>query len=298
MATDKLDSLLDTIDTELSDLEDFIEAQEPTIEDTASREDGDSVEFEEETLAIQDADGKAESAETAAGPEFEPSALDDAIDSTIDALTDAENELETMPSGEEATEDAGASAVPVTEEDAGAPDSDNVLAELLSTREVDASEVLETGDAQEEPETKARNDAQLFDDLFSEMETSVESDEDGAGSDEPPALELDLPEDLFGDQETATASVEDVSGDSESSIPGEELPDDPFEDLKLEDQAEENREIDLAESSFEAAAPDELAVLISKKMEALVTRLVEEQLPELADRIISEKLKKIISSME
>jgi hypothetical protein len=298
MATKKIDALLDTIDTETSDLEEFIDAQESTVDNPEPILDAVSEEFDEEILPFEDVGARTEPVETAAEPESGPQPHDVATDSALDALSDAENEVEAMLSGKGGAEDGGASAVPGAEEDAGDPDSDKILAELLSTREVDASELVNKGDGQEEPEVKPADGDQVFDDLFSEIEATTESNGDGTASAVPPAPEEGLAEDLFGDQETPTGSGEEVSSDSDSSFVGEELSDDLFEDLKLESKVEPNTEVDAVGSSDQAESQDELAELISKKMETLVMRLVEEQLPELADRIISEKLKKIISSMK
>jgi hypothetical protein len=141
-ATKKLDFLLDTIDTEVANLADVVEVPGPILDDqtpdgevsTISLDDGamgmDSLELDMDLFGESD------------GPPPEDEPADNQAQAALDAMSDAEGEVEAMLA-KEASTDAGSPPAAETSKEEVDEDIAKALDELLATREVDASKLLE-----------------------------------------------------------------------------------------------------------------------------------------------------------
>ena len=181
-ATKKLDFLLDTIDTEVANMADVVEVAGPILDDqtpseevpTISLDDGvigtDSLELDMDLFGESDgpqpedepADNQAQAAISlddgvigtnsleldmdlfgeSDGPPPEGEPADNQAQAALDAMSDAEGEVEAMLA-QEASMDAGSPPVTETSKEAVDEDISKALDELLATREVDASKILE-----------------------------------------------------------------------------------------------------------------------------------------------------------
>jgi hypothetical protein len=81
--------------------------------------------------------------------------------------------------------------------------------------------------------------------------------------------------------------------------PGEELPEDLFADLDTSERASPGPP-EAAAAAFPVSgdSAEELTALVREHVEAVVTRLVEKRLPVIAERIITEEIKKIKAALD
>jgi hypothetical protein len=296
-ATKKLDFLLDTIDTEVADLADVVELAGPILDDqtpggevsTISLDDGaigmDSLELDMDLFG--DSDGPP--------PEDEPA--DNQAQAALDAMSDAEGEVEAMVA-EEASMDAG--NPPVTETNKKEVDEDiaQALDELLATREVDASNLLKKkGMPQQETEPKKSPALaeQLPEDLFDDLEKDFKAAVDRAAAAEPDAEEQELSKDLFEELGMDFQSGEESATAAEPVVVEEWISEDLLGDVPLQDEGARKK---AGEAATTSGSEEELANLLTEKIEALVARLVEERLSAVAERVIKEKINEIFSSMK
>ena len=141
-ATKKLDSLLDTIDNEVANLADVVEVAGAILDDqTPDRE--------VSTMNLNDGVMGMDSLELDIdlfGESDEPPPVDEPTDNqarvALDAMSDAEGEVDAMLAKEAAT-DAESTPATETREEEVDEDISTALDELLATREVDASKLLE-----------------------------------------------------------------------------------------------------------------------------------------------------------
>ena len=236
VATQRLDFLLDTIDTEVANLAETVVTQGPILYETTSNDEGSAMGFNHETTANDylnlDKALFGDSDEPQSGIE----SVAKETEAALDALRDSEDEVKGMLTPDGVATDATNAAVAApgqNVEDQGAAEA---LAEVVATREVQSSSLPEK--AEEQVEIAA----------------------------EPSAVDDSLSEDVSSDLHKPSDSEEGTNPTSESSPA--------------------------------AASDGELATLMSRKIEALVTRLVEERLPAIAERIIVERFDKIIAAMK
>lgn len=297
-ATKKLDFLLDTIDTEVADLADVVELAGPILDDqtrggevsTISLDDGatgmDSLELDMDLFGESD------------GPPPEDEPADNQAQAALDAMSDAEGEVEAMLA-QEASKDAG--SPPATETSKEAVDEEDIskaLDELLATREVDASKILEKKPVpkqKKEPKKSPVVAEQLSEDLFDDLEKDFKSAGDEAAAKEPHGDEKEFSKDLFEELEMDVQTGEEAATAAEPVGVEEWISEDLLGDVQSQDEGPGKNASGAATKS---GSEEELADLLTEKIEALVARLVEERLSAIAERVIKEKINKIFSSMK
>ena len=268
-ADKKLDFLLDTIDTEVADLAEAVETQGPILSEPSSDDEGSAMGLNHDTTAMEDLDLTMVMSGDSDEPPSDLGPVDDEMGATIDALKSADAEVEAILKLEGGARTGEDDDVAATEKNAGDQNAAEAMVELLATREVDASSLLKMSEEQEEASAETLD----VDDI--------------------------LPEDLFCDLDTtSSASEDDAKPESESSMPDEKSSEDLLAELGLESEIEEEQvEID-EECTSPPSSDGDLADLMSYKIEAVLTRLVEERLPAIAERIIIEKLNMMIASLK
>jgi hypothetical protein len=304
VATKKLDFLLDTIDTEVANLADVVNVEGPILDDKTSRGDGGAVSLSDGGVGLDSLELDMDFFKEAEKLPAEEEPVDHGAQAALDAMRDAEGEVEAILSMEENAglhEDASAPGINREEVDT---DLAKALDELLATREVDASKLLQQTEKQKvrqskEPEPQKvqtvedRLPEDLFDDLDKELELVLESaaaeDQEDAGGE----LELDL----LGDLEMDFAEKTDGEITKQAAIEAG-ISKDLFETTEQKIAVEEKEEKGSEAVNSSSSSDEELALLLSKKIERLVNRLVEERLSEIAERVIMEKINKIFKSMK
>ena len=336
-ATKKLDFLLDTIDTEVANLADVVEVAGPILDDqtpdgevpTISLDDGvigtDSLELDVDLFGESDgpqpedepADNQAQAAISlddgvigtnsleldmdlfgeSDGPPPEGEPADNQAQAALDAMSDAEGEVEAMLA-QEASMDAGSPPVTETSKEAVDEDISKALDELLATREVDASKILEKKPVpkqKKEPKKPPVLGDQLSEDLFDDLEKDFKSAGDGAAAAEPNAEEKEFSKDLFEELEMDFQAGEETATAAEPVVVDEWISEDLLGDVQLQDEGAGKN---AGEAATKSGSEEELADLLTEKIEALVARLVEERLAVIAERVIKEKINKIFASMK
>ncbi|MGD8694703.1 MAG: hypothetical protein PVI74_12675 [Syntrophobacterales bacterium] len=336
-ATKKLDFLLDTIDTEVADLAEVVDVAGPIVADqtpaegmpTINLDDGaietDNLELDMDLFGESDgpppegepADNQAQPAISlddgvigtdsleldmdlfgeSDGPPPEGEPADNQAQAALDAMSDAEGEVEAMLA-QEASMDAGSPPATETSKEAVDADISKALDELLATREVDASKILENHPVpKQEGKTEKSSVAgeQLSEDLFDDLQKDIQATGDGTAAAAPVAEEEEFSKDLFEELEMDVRSEEGNSTAAEQIVAEEGILEDLLGDEQLEDGGEDKK---AGEPVTKSGSEEDLADLFTEKIEALVARLVEEHLSAIAERVIKEKINKIFSSMK
>lgn len=304
----KLDFLLDSIETEVAELADVVEVGGPILDDktpgkkasTISLNEGasgmDSLELEmdmfgeseatpsEEKPTDKQAHAPPSANEGASGmdsleleldlfgesdvPPSEGEPADKQAQAALDAMSDAEGEVEAM-FAKDASMGAGNTSTTETGKEAEDDDISKALEELLATREVDASKILEKRAAPKQ----------------------------GKPPQKPPVVEEQLSEDLFDDlvKDLESEKDEAVATAAEPAIVEEWLSEDSLADTQTRD---EETGKNAGEVAAKSGSEEALADLLTVKIEALVAKLIEERLSAIAERVIKEKINKIFSSMK
>jgi hypothetical protein len=170
-ATKKLDFLLDTIDTEVANLADVVEVGGPILDDQTPSEEVPTISLDDGVIGTDSLELDMDLFKESDGPPPEDEPADNQAQAALDAMSDAEGEVEAMLA-QEASTDAG--SPPATETSKKEVDEDiaNALDELLATREVDASKLLEKNAVsaqKKEPKKSPVLGDQLSEDLFDEV---------------------------------------------------------------------------------------------------------------------------------
>ena len=296
-ATKKLDFLLDTIDTEVANLADVVEVAGPILDDqtldeampTISLDDGatgmDSLELDMDLFGESD------------GPPPEGEPADNQAQAALDAMSDAEGEVEAMLA-QEASMDAGSPPATETSKEAVDEDISKALDELLATREVDASKILEKNPVpkrEKKPQKSPVVGEQLSEDLFDDLEKDFRSAGDEAAAQEPNGDEKEFSKDLFEELEMDLQTGEEAANAAEPVGVEEWISKDLLGDVQSQDEGAGKN---AGEAATKSGSEEELADLLTEKIEALVARLVKERLSAIAERVIKEKINKIFSSMK
>ena len=263
-ATKKLDFLLDTIDTEVADLADVVEVAGPILDDQTPSEEVSAISLDDGAIGTDSLELDMNLFGEADGPPPEGEPADNQAQAALDAMSDAEGEVEAMLAQEVSTDAGGPPALETSKEEVD-EDISKALDELLATREVDASKLLEKNTVpkpRQEPKKSPVVGEQLSEDLFDDLEKDLKSTGDEAA--EPVGVEEWISEDLL-------------------------------EDVQSEDEGAGKN---AGEAATKSGSEDELADLLTEKIEALVARLVEEHLSVIAERVIKRKINKIFSSMK
>ena len=332
----KLDFLLDTIDTEIADLADVVETEGPILADVTSNGEVSAVGINEEKVSIGDLDLDTNLFDEPTEPPAKAKPAKVKPQAALDALNDAEGEVEVMLAEQSVAGDIGNPAATATSSKDKDQEAARALQELLATREVDVSTLLkqaaepnETSDGVEKNAAEPPDvDDLLAGDLLDDLEMGSESSQEDVGADETPAIDDLLAGDLLDDLEMESESGQEDAGADETVAIDDEFDQDILDDLKVESEsrqedgttaeptvveedpadalfaeleaqsAAEGKEESAGEPSTQSASDEELGALMTKKLETLVSRLVEERLSVIAERIITEKLNKIIASMK
>jgi hypothetical protein len=295
--SDEVDLPLDDPEDEIIDLIEVVEEGASSsgvvpVEELETVDElvGDDLEFEEEVS------GKVEA--NMAG------ASEEEIREADEALGEAEDEFESLlradPTELEAEpENSG----PVSDELAE-KETDRELVDLFASDELEVSKLLEDSSSEDKEGSApvkgedAAPDEEFLEDLFDDLEVEREGPEAvDAFSDETPTKE-EVSRDLLlelGLEPEVTAKA----AAPQTPAPLEELPEDLFADLEKSGR-------DAPEVPESAAVPppvstwnaEELAALVREQVEAVVTRLVEERLPAIAEGILMEEIRKIKAAME
>ncbi len=296
-ATRKLDFLLDTIDTEVANLADVVEVTGPILDNQTPGREVSTISLNDGAMGMDSLELDMDLFGESDGPPPEDEPADNQEQAALDAMSDAEGEVEAMLA-KEASMDAG--SLPATETSKEDVDDDiaKALDELLATREVDASKILEknTVPAQKkEPKRPPVLGDQLSEDLFDDLETDFKSAGDGAAAAEPNAEEKEFSKDLFEELEMDFQAGEETATAAEPVVVDEWISEDLLGDVQLQDEGAGKN---VGEAATKSGSEEELADLLTEKIEALVARLVEERLSAIAERVIKEKINKIFSSMK
>ena len=304
VAINKLDFLLDTIDTEVANLADVVNVEGPILDDETSRGGGGAVSLSDGGEGPDSLELDMDFLKEAEKPPEEEDSADEGAQAALDAISDAEGEVEAILSMEETAGDDEVASAPAINRDDVDSDLAKALDELLATREVDVSKLLQKTEEQKVmksekpgPQKVQTVEDGLPKDLFDDLDKDLELVLEGNTAESQPASGGEAEEDLLGDPETNFAEKSDGAGTKESAIEAAISKD--FLETTEQNVAVEEKEEKAAEAVDSASSPDEeLAHLLSKKIEGLVNRLVEERLSEIAERVILEKINKIFKSMK
>ncbi|MFP3869297.1 MAG: hypothetical protein ACLFVT_00255 [Syntrophobacteria bacterium] len=261
--SEDFDFQLDDIDEEIIDLVDIVD-EDSLVSDERALESSESPD-EDEVFSLEDFGVEEQPGDEAPGT---VEAVGEDGQFAAESLDATEGEIEAMLAEEEPAADTMAA------EDAGGEvdrETDEALAQLFSSNEMDVSEFLE------------------------ESAHAGEAAEEGPVAEAPPVEEEEFSEDLLADLEAEADGAEGRTFE-ETPVPGLEGAGDVTASLEVEDQADAARTG--PSEALGPAATEELAALVSAEVEAVVIRLVEERLPAIAERVILQEIEKIKASME
>jgi hypothetical protein len=305
----KLDFLLDTIDTEVANLADVVDVEGPILDEKKSKGDGGAISLSEGGVGLDslelDMDFLKEPKERPAQEE----SVDKGAQAALDAMSDAEGEVEAMLGKEETSNKHAVAPAHVADKEKVNPDLAKALDELLATREVDASKLLEKTEKQKsvegnepEPEKVQTEEDNLPEDLFDDLDKDLELVLEGNATENHSESASEPEEDLLGSLEMDLAvETPDESTTKETAIEAgisKDLFETTEQNIAVEERGEVGAEAVNSIASSDSSSDEELASLLSKKIELLVNRLVEERLAEIAERVIMEKINKIFKSMK
>ncbi|HYR02675.1 MAG TPA: hypothetical protein VES58_04980 [Syntrophobacteria bacterium] len=295
--SDDVDLRLDDLEHEIIDLVEVVEegvsssGGAPAEELEAADElVGDDLEFEGEVSR------KAEASM--------PGASEEEMREADEALGEAEDEFESLLRAEPSEPEAGLEDLSPVSDDFAEEEKDKKLADLFASDELEVSKLLEDGSAENEGgpppvrEEDSAPDEEFLEGLFDDLEL----EEDGADAIDASSGEAPTHDEVSSDLLVELGLEPDVTaGPSvpQAPAPVEELPENLFADLEKSGR-------DAPELPEAAALPlpvstphtEELAALVREQVEAVVTRLVEERLPAIAEAILMEEIRKIKAAME
>ena len=296
-ATKKLDFLLDTIDTEVANLADVVEVAGPILDDQTPGGEVSTVSLNDGAMGVDSLELDIDLFGESDGPPPVDEPADNQAQAALDAMSDAEGEVEAMLAQGTST-DAGSPPATETSKEVVDEDISKALDELLATREVDASKILEKKPVpkqKKEPKKSPVVGEQLSEDLFDDLEKDFKSAGDEAAAKEPNGDEKEFSKDLFEELGMDLQTEKEAATAAEPIVAEEGILEDLLGDVQSEDdEAGKNA----GEAATKSGSEEELADLLTEKIEALVARLVEERLSAIAERVIKEKINKIFSSMK
>ena len=305
VAAKKLDFLLDTIDTEVANLADVVNVEGPILDDKTSRGDGGAISLSDGGVGLDSLELDMDFFKETENPLAEEESEGSGAQAALDAMSDAEGEVEAILSMEETSEDSAvASAVELDNKKVDA-ELAKALDELLATREVDASKLLEKTEEQRalqskepEPQKVQTGEDLLAEDLFDDLDKDLELVLEGAAAENQAVSDSELEEDLLGDLEIDFAAEKTDGSATKEAAMEAGISKDLFETCEQNIAVKEKEEKTTEAVTSTSNVDEELADLLSKKIERLVDRLVEERLSEIAERVIMEKINKIFKSMK
>jgi len=332
----KLDFLLDTIDTEVANLADVVDLEGPILDEKKSKGDGGAISLSDGGVGLDSLELDMDFLNEPEKPPAVEESSDKGARAALDAMSDAEGEVEAMLSRKKPSGKPAVAPAKVADSEKVDPDLAKALDELLATREVDASKVLEKTEEQKVAKNKDPGPAkvqtgedQLPEDLFDDLDKDLELVLEGVAAENQAAPEKNQAEDLLANLDEDLELERDAAKTEDQAGSDIELEEDLLDDVKMDFAAETADDSATKEAAIEAgiskdlfetteqnialdvkgesdadavtstsSPDDELADLLSKKIEELVNRLVEERLAEIAERVIMEKINKIFKSMK
>lgn len=226
VATKKLDFLLDTIDTEVANLADVVNVEGPILDDKTSKGDGGAVSLSDGGVGLDSLELDMDFFKEPEKPPAEEESAGNGAQAALDAMSDAEGEVEAILSMEEISGEPAVDSGTEIDNNKVDPDLAKALNELLATREVDASKLLEKTEEQKveqskkpEPQKVQTVEDQLPEDLFDDLDKDLELVLEGAASENQAVSESEIEEDLLGDLEMDFAAEKaDESATKEAAI--------------------------------------------------------------------------------
>lgn len=204
--------------------------------------------------------------------------LDDILDEVVDLAQDMRAEEliqdDLAPGGEGAGEEA------------------NDETQAIDDLELEIELPEESTELQAEIEHEAKEAESTLDALIDAENEIISTLSDG-----PPALDDQLSEDLPVDSEMELDSKEDNVSFAKAPSIAEKSSEELLGEVELENVLEAGQ-TNAGGKSRLSASDDELAALITEKMEAFVTSLVEERMSAIVERIITEKITNIFAFMK
>ena len=296
-STKKLDFLLDTIDTEVADLAEVVDVAGPILDDQTPSEEMPTISLDDGAIGTDSLELDMDLFGESEAPPPEDKPADNKAQAALAAMSDAEGEVEAMLA-QEASMDAGSPPATETSKEAVDEDISKALDELLATREVDASKILEKKPVpkqKKEPKKSSVAGEQLSDDLFDDLEKDLKSAGDEVAAQEPDGEEKEFSKNLFEELGTDVHTENEAATDAEPIVAEEGILEDLLGDEQLQDEGADK---DAGEPATTSGSEEELADLFTEKIKALVDRLVEERLAAIAERVIKERINTIFSSMK
>jgi hypothetical protein len=221
-----------------------------------------------------------------------------------EALGEAEDEFESLLRAEPAEPEAKLEDLSSESDDFKEEETDKDLADLFASDELEVSKLLEDGPAepgessQPVKEEGSAPDEEFFEGLFDDLEVEEDGVEAVEASFEGGSAKDEVSRDLLAEL-GLEPDVPAQAAAPRAPAPVEELPEDLFADLERSGQsAPEVPESAVVPPPVSAPNAEELAALVREQVEAVVTRLVEERLPAIAERILMEEIRKIKAAME
>ena len=304
VATHKLEFLLDTIDTEVANLADVVNVEGPILDDKTSGGAGGAVSLSDGGVGLESLELDMDFYQETEKPPAEEESVDRGAQAALEAMSDAEGEVEAILSMKGTAEDHKVGSPSKLKREEVDSDLAKALDELLATRETDASKLLQKTEEQkirQRKEVKSQKvqtvEDQLPEDLFDDLDKDLELVLEGAVTENLETTGGELEEDLLGDLEMDFIEKPDGEATKEAAIEAG-ISKDLLETSEQNIAVEEKEEEGSAAVNSAYNSDIELADFLSKKIEELVTRLVEERLSEIAERVIMEKINKIFKSMK
>jgi hypothetical protein len=143
VASKKLDFLLDTIDTEVANLADVVNLEGPILDEKKSNGAGGAISLSDGGRGMDSLELDMDFFNEPKQPPAPEKSADEGAKAALDAMSDAEGEVEAMLSGKRASGKPAVASVEMTDKEEVDTDLAKALDELLATREVDASKLLE-----------------------------------------------------------------------------------------------------------------------------------------------------------
>jgi hypothetical protein len=233
-----------------------------------------------------------------------PGEADEEMREADEALGEAEDEFESLLRAEPAEPEGERESLSLESDDFKEEETDRELADLFASDELEVSKLLEDGPAERGEssplvkEEGAAPDEEFFAGLFDDLEVEEEGAEAVEGSSEGASTKEEAPGDLLAELGLEPVVTAEAAA-PQAPAPVEELPEDLFADLERSGPgAPEVPQAAVVPLPVSTPNAEELAALVREQVEAVVTRLVEERLPAIAERILMEEIRKIKAAME
>jgi hypothetical protein len=295
--SDELDLRLDDLEHEIIDLVEVVEEGASSSGAASAEELETADELGSGDLELEEGVSEEVEASMAGASEAEMREADE-------ALGEAEDEFESLLLAEPSEPEAGPEDLSPVSADFEEEETDRELADLFASDELEVSKLLKDGSMESDEGAAPMKgedsapDEEFLEGLFDDLEVEEDGAEVVGASSEEALTKEDASSDLLvelGLEPDVTAKA----AAPQAPAPVEELPEDLFADLeKTGRDAPEVPEAAAVPLGVPAWNAEELAALVREQVEAVVTRLVEERLPAIAEAILMEEIRKIKAAME